>query len=422
VAVSWGLEGWGCWRGAGTPDAPSRGLASPGAVLSGMVLCGAVRCGAGLSEGTTMAGDGGAARVTPHVRDAEDVGAGTHVEDGEIVDLSSDTQTRPTDAMRAAIAAAPVGDEQQRLDPTVTELCVRVAALLGQEAAVFLPSGLMCNLVAVATHTSPGAMVLVERSAHLARAEAGGSALAAGVQLEVVDGERGIFGPEAVVAAHAEPSRYWPQLGLVELEQSHNFGGGSLWPLDTYDAVVDAAHARDVPVHVDGARLMNAVVASGVSAERWGSRVDSVWIDFTKGLGAPFGAVLAGSSAFIDRAWTFKHRFGGAMRQVGMMAAGCLHALDHHVDRLADDHANLARLHAGLVAMGVAVTPPDTNILFLDPASVGREARELQAALRARGVLVSAVLGRLRIVTHLGVDAEGAERALEAFAHELGRR
>jgi threonine aldolase len=147
-----------------------------------------------------------------------------------------------------------------------------------------------------------------------------------------------------------------------------------------------------------------------------------VWIDFTKGLGAPFGAVLAGSADFIDRAWTFKHRFGGAMRQVGMMAAGCLHALEHHVDRLAVDHANLTRLHAGLQALGAAVTPPDTNILFLDPVSVGREAKELQAALRARGVLVSSVLGRLRVVTHLGVDAEGVERALEAFAREIGQR
>jgi len=337
----------------------------------------------------------------------------------EVIDLSSDTQTRPSVAMRAAIAAADVGDEQQRSDPTVNALCERVATLLGQDAAMMLPSGLMGNLVAVATHTSPGDLVLVERGAHLARAEAGGSALASGVQLEVVDGERGVFGPEAVVAAHAEPSNYWPQLGLVALEQTHNFAGGSLWPLDAYDAVVEAAHARDVPVHVDGARLMNAVVASGVDAARWGGGVDSIWIDFTKGLGAPFGAVLAGSHEFIERAWRFKHRFGGAMRQAGMMAAGCLYALDHHVERLADDHANLARLHEGLSALGLAVTAPETNILFVDPRSVGREAAELQAALLARGVRVSVVHGRVRVVTHLDVDGDGVERALEAFAAEL---
>jgi threonine aldolase len=341
--------------------------------------------------------------------------------DGPVVDLSSDTQTRPTAAMRAAIASADVGDEQQRDDPTVTALCTRVAALLGQEAAILLPSGLMCNLVAVATHTTPGDLVLVERSAHLARAEAGGSAMAVGVQLEVVDGERGVFGPEAVAAAHAPPSNYWPQLGLVALEQTHNFGGGSLWPLDVYDAVVTAAHERDVPVHVDGARLMNAVVASGVDAARWGRDVDSVWIDFTKGLGAPFGAVLAGSDEFIARAWRFKHRFGGAMRQVGMMAAGCLHALDHQVERLAEDHANLARLRAGLLALGLTVTPADTNILFIDPRSIGREAVELQAALARRGVRLSVVFGRLRAVTHLDVDGDGIDRALEAFAAELAR-
>jgi threonine aldolase len=339
----------------------------------------------------------------------------------EHVDLSSDTQTRPTAAMRAAIAAAEVGDEQQRRDPTVNELCDRVAKLLGQEAAVMLPSGLMCNLVAVAAHTSPGDMVLVERSAHIARAEGGGSALAAGVQLETIDGERGVFGPEAVVAAHAEPSNYWPQLGLVTIEQSHNFGGGSLWPLEVYDAVVAAAHARDVPVHVDGARLMNAVVATGVDAARWGSVVDSVWIDFTKGLGAPFGAVLAGSGVFIERAWRFKHRFGGAMRQTGMMAAGCLYALDHHVARLADDHANLARLHDGLVALGLEVTPPATNILFIDPRSVGRDAVELQGSLLHRGVRLSVVHGWLRAITHLDVDAQGIAWALDAFAAELGR-
>ena len=339
----------------------------------------------------------------------------------EPIDLSSDTQTLPSPGMRAAIAAAEVADEQQRRDPSVNALCERVAALLGQEAAVLLPSGLMCNLVAVATHTSPGELVLVERSAHIARAEGGGSALASGVQLEVVDGDRGVFGPDAVAAAHAEPSHYWPQLGLVALEQTHNFAGGSVWPLDIYDAVVAAAHERDVPVHVDGARLMNAVVASGVPADRWGGAVDSVWIDFTKGLGAPFGAVLAGSHDFIERAWAFKHRFGGAMRQAGMMAAGCLYALDHHVERLAEDHANLVRLHDGLAALGLDVTPPATNILFVDPAGTGRSAAELQQALLARGVRLSVVGPRLRAITHLDVDAAGVERAIERFAAELGR-
>jgi threonine aldolase len=338
----------------------------------------------------------------------------------EQVDLSSDTQTRPTAAMRAAIATADIGDEQQRLDPTVRELCRRVAELTGKEDALFLPSGIMCNLIAIATHTTPGALVVVDRRAHIALAEAGGSALASGVQLDVVDGERGIFGPDAVRAAHSPPSRYWPQLGLVAMEQTHNFGGGTVWPLDTYEAVAAAAHELDVPVHVDGARLMNAVVATGTPALRWGASVDSLWIDFTKGLGAPMGAVLAGSAAFIDRAWTFKHRFGGAMRQAGMMAAGCLYALDHHVERLADDHANLRRLADGLRALGLGVSDPETNILFLDPTSVGREASELQQAMLSRGVRISMVRGRLRCVTHLDVDADGVQRAIAAFSEELG--
>ena len=339
----------------------------------------------------------------------------------ELVDLSSDTQTQPSAGMRAAIAAGEVADEQQRRDPTVNALCERVAALLGQEAAMMLPSGLMCNLVAIATHTSPGDLVLVERSAHIARAEGGGSALVSGVQFEVVDGRDGVFGPDVIAAAHAEPSNYWPQLGLVALEQTHNFAGGTVWPLDIYDAVVAAAHERDVPVHVDGARLMNAVIASGVAADRWGGVVESAWIDFTKGLGAPFGAVLAGSHAFIERAWAFKHRFGGAMRQTGMMAAGCLYALDHNVERLAEDHANLVRLYDGLVALGLDVTPPATNILFIDPASTGRTAVDLQQALLARGVRLSVVNGRLRAITHLDVDADGVERAIDRMATELGR-
>jgi threonine aldolase len=339
----------------------------------------------------------------------------------DVVDLSSDTQTRPTVAMRAAIAAAEVGDEQQRRDPTVTALCERVAALLGQEAAVMLPSGVMCNLVAVSTHTRPGQLVLVDRWAHIARAEGGGAAVSAGVQLEVVDGERGVYGPDAVAAAHAPRSNYWPQLGLVALENTHNFGGGSVWPGDVFDAVVAAAHARDVPVHVDGARLLNAAVATGTAPARWGAGVDSVWIDFTKGRGAPLGAVLAGSHEFIERAWTVKHRVGGAMRQAGMMAAGCLHALDHHVDRLADDHANLRRLAEGLAALGVATTPPDTNILFIDPRPVGRATGELRDALIARGVRFSVVGGRLRAITHLDVDATGIEHALDVIAAELGR-
>lgn len=336
------------------------------------------------------------------------------------IDLSSDTQTRPTPGMRAAIAAAEVGDEQQRLDPTVTALCEEVAALVGHEAAMFLPSGTMANVIAVATHTRPGQMVLAHRLAHVSRAEVGGAAVISSVLLEQVDGEGGCFGPEAVAAASADPAMiHRPRLGLVTMEQTHNFGGGTVWPLDDFEAVAAAAHDRGVPVHVDGARLMNAVVASGVAAERWGAPVDSVWIDLSKGLGCPMGAVLAGSAAFIDAAWPWKHRVGGAMRQAGMMAAAGRYAFAHHVERLADDHANAARLAAGLAEHGFVVGAPDTNIVWLDPTDVGREARELQRSLAARGVRLSRVDARLRAVTHLDVDAADVDAALARIAAEL---
>lgn len=338
------------------------------------------------------------------------------------IDLSSDTQTRPTPGMRAAIAAAEVGDEQQHLDPSVTALCERVADLLGQEAAMFLPTGTMCNVIGVAVHTRPGDVVLADRLAHVSRAEVGGAAVISSVLLEQVDGERGCFGPEAVGAADHGGAIHRPRLGLVMLEQTHNFGGGTVWPLDRYEAVAAAAHERGVPVHVDGARLLNAVVASGVAAERWGRPVDSIWLDLSKGLGCPMGAVLAGSAAFIAEAWPWKHRVGGAMRQAGMMAAAGTYALDHHVARLAEDHEHAALLAAGLAELGLHVGAPDTNIVWLDPTDIGRRAVELQAALIERGVRLSRVGARLRAVTHLDVDRAGIVTALERIAAEVGGR
>ena len=256
------------------------------------------------------------------------------------VDLYSDTQTRPTAAMREAMLSAEVGDEQQRADPTVNQLCERVATELGQEAALFLPTGTMCNLVAVAVHTSPGDAVVMDRLGHILRSETGGSAVVSSVATDLIDGDRGIFTAAQLAPALEPGNQYRPPPRLVCLEQTHNFGGGTVWPLDTWHEVAELSHARDVPVHADGARLYNAVVASGVPADAWGAAVDSIWVDFTKGLGAPLGAVLAGPSDFIEAAWMWKHRLGGALRQAGMNAAACLYALDHHIDRLADDHRN----------------------------------------------------------------------------------
>ncbi len=329
-----------------------------------------------------------------------------------MIDLSSDTATRPTPAMREAIASAEVGDEQRGEDPTVNELQRRVAELLGQDDALFAVTGTFCNRLAVASLTAPGESVVIERDAHLLRYESGGPALMSGVVLEQVPGERGTFTAEQLAAVLTPGTVHIPATTLVALEQTHNLAGGAVWPLDRYRSVVELAHERGVKVHVDGARLLNAVVASGVAAHTWGAMVDSIWIDFTKGLGAPIGAVIAGPAPFIARCRRFKHLFGGAMRQAGIAAAGCLHALDHHVDRLADDHANARRLAEGLAAAGIAVDVPDTNMVYFDPPH-GWTIETFGAAIEGGGVRMGPAGGRVRAVTHLDVTAAQIETAIE---------
>ena len=338
------------------------------------------------------------------------------------VNLFSDTQTRPTADMRAAMAAAEVGDEQRRADPTVNRLQDRMAELLGKDRAIFFPTGTMCNLVAVGAHTRPGDSIVLEHSGHVLRSETSGAAAVNGCVIETIRGERGHFTPEQLTAVMTPGNQYVPPTRLVCLEQTHNFAGGTVWDLDQYTAVADTARAAGVAVHTDGARLMNAVVASGIAADRWAAPVDTIWIDFTKGLGAPTGAVLAGPSDVMEEAWLLKHRFGGAMRQAGIVAAGCLHALDHHVDRLADDHANAGRIADELSAMGFGVTPPDTNLVFVDPRPVGLDAAELAARLDDRGVEISVIGERNRLCTHLDVSADDVDTALAAVQAVLAER
>lgn len=340
-----------------------------------------------------------------------------------MIDLYSDTKTKPTEAMRRAIAAAPVGDEQKGEDPTVNALCTRVAALLGKQAALFLPSGTMCNEIAIAVHCRPGDEVICDRTAHIVNAESGGPAALAGVMLRTIDGDRGVFGPDAVHAALRSGTRHEPRSRLLSLEQTVNFGNGRVWPLETMQATCAAARAAGLATHLDGARLMNAVVASGVPASTWAAPFDSLWIDFTKGLGAPVGAVLAGDAAFIDEAWRLKHRWGGAMRQAGIIAAAGLHALDHHVERLAEDHAHAARLADGLTALpGIALPMgrPETNILFFDVAGTGRSAEAVVAAARAQGVEIGAFgPTTIRAVTHLDVSAADIDAAVGVIGSVL---
>lgn len=329
------------------------------------------------------------------------------------INLYSDTQTLPTAAMKAAMMEAEMGDEQHGDDPTVHALCDRMAALLGKEAAVFLPSGTMCNVIAILTHCRPGEEVLAHETAHILGSEGGTHAALAGVQINPLKGERGMFSAETLRAAIRPRTRHAPPQSLLEVEQTANIGGGAVWPQAELDAVVAVAREQGWATHMDGARLMNAVVASGIPAAEMVAGFDTVWLDFTKGLGAPLGAVLAGSEEFIGEAWRWKQRLGGAMRQAGICAAACIHALDHHVDRLADDHANARALARGLRQIeGITVEEPDTNLVFFDPAGTGLAAGELVRRLRMEGVQLSMLGGRIRACTHLGVTAPMIEETL----------
>jgi threonine aldolase len=337
------------------------------------------------------------------------------------VDLSSDTVTRPTADMRRFMCEAEVGDEQKLEDPTVNLLCEMVAELLGKEAAVFLPSGTMCNEIALRVHARPGEEVIAHHTAHPINFETGGPGALAGVNMRAIDGARGQFDAGAVEAAVRHPSRYAPRTRLVWVEQTSNLGGGSVWPLERLEAVAAIAKRHGLATHMDGARLMNAVVASGVSARDYAAPYDSAWIDFTKGLGAPVGAALAGSRAFIDEAWRCKQQMGGAMRQAGIFAAGGVYALRHHVKRLAEDHANARRLAEGLAGLpGVRLDPSsiDTNIVFFELTGSLTAAAAVERLL-ARGVRMGALGARtIRAVTHLDAAAAAIERAL-AVAREV---
>jgi threonine aldolase len=337
------------------------------------------------------------------------------------VNLFSDTQTRPTEAMRRAMASAEVGDEQRFEDPTVNALQERVATLLGKEAAVFLPSGTMCNAIGFRLHVRPGGdEVILDRTSHPVQYEAGGPAALSGAMLNVLDGDGGIFTAAQVEGAVRPPGdRYGPRSRLVSVEQTTNIGGGRVWRLEAIGAVLEVASRHRLRSHLDGARLMNAVVASGVAAADYARGFDTAWIDFTKGLGAPVGAVLAASREAIDEAWRYKQMMGGAMRQAGVLAAAALYALDHHVERLAEDHANAQRLATGLADLdGARIDPArvETNIVVFEV----EDAYEVCGRLWELGVQVAPLgPGRLRAVTHLDVDSAGVDRALAAFRQVL---
>jgi len=339
------------------------------------------------------------------------------------VDLGSDTSTRPTAAMLAAMTQAPVGDEQLGEDPTTAALEARVADLLGKEAALFLPSGTMCNQIALVLHTRPGDEVICAATAHVYGSEGAGVAVLGGALIHPIACERGIFDADQLSAAVRRPKMRAPRSRLVVMEQTSNRGGGAVWPLAAIEAVAGRAREHGLAVHMDGARLPNACVAAGVAAADFARPFDSAWIDFSKGLGCPVGAVLAGSWAFIQEAWVWKHRLGGALRQSGVLAAACLHALDHHFDRLAVDHENARHFAARAAAIpGVRIDPPavETNIVFLDLARTGLDTGLVSSRLRQAGVRIM-IEGptRMRAVTHLDVSRADVERAADALAQAV---
>jgi threonine aldolase len=342
---------------------------------------------------------------------------------GIAVDLVSDTVTRPGPAMRRAMAEAEVGDEQNREDPTVNRLQDMVAELLGKEAALFLPSGTMCNQVAFAVHCRPGDEILLHETAHPLLYEAGGPAMF-GAIMRPLPGARGMYTADQVRQAVRPDVHYMPRTRALSVEQTANIAGGVCWPLAQVEEVCAAGRAAGLACHMDGARLMNAVVATGTPAGAFAAPFDSVWLDLTKGLGAPVGAVLAGSRAFIEEAWVFKQRLGGAMRQAGIVAAGGVFALEHHVERLAEDHKRARQLARGLAELpGLAVDADrvETNIVIFDVRGTGLTGEEFGRRTLERSGVRFSVLGPtlVRAVTHLDVPPDGVERALAAVRAAL---
>jgi threonine aldolase len=338
-----------------------------------------------------------------------------------VIDLSSDTQTRPTPAMREFMAAAPVGDEQLREDPSVNRLQEMVAALVGKEAALFLPSGTMCNAIAFCLNANRGEAVILDWEAHPNQAEGGGPAMLANVLLRPIHAPRGIFGAEQARPLISAGDTHTSRTAFISVENTSNHGGGAIWPLERLAELRALADEHGMRMHMDGARLLNAVVGSGVPASTFASYVDSVWLDLSKGLGAPVGGVLAGTTDFIERARLLKHRFGGAMRQAGIIAAGGIYALEHHVDRLAEDHANAQLLADGLAGIpGVKLvfdTTP-TNIVFFDVSGTGLTSTEVARGALPRGVRVGGGYDSdrvIRAVTHLDVSREDCARAVDVL-------
>jgi len=335
-----------------------------------------------------------------------------------IIDLRSDTVTRPTPAMRAAMHAAEVGDDVFGEDPTVNRLEATVAERLGKDAAMFVPSGTMSNQIAVKAHTRPGDELLCDANCHIYCYEAGGPAVLAGVTCRTIDGDFGILDLSQLEDKIKPDDQHCVRTRLVCLENTHNRGGGRVYPIEKIEAISQWARRHGLAMHLDGARLWNAIVATGIPAREWARHFDTVSVCFSKGLGAPVGSALVGPRDFIQRARRVRKLFGGGMRQAGVLAAAALHALEHHVERLLEDHRN-AQIIAQAIAdtPGLALSPPevDTNIIWVKVDPELGTVKDVGARLRQQGVLAHASGPKVRACTHLDVSRTQAERAAEAF-------
>ena len=338
-------------------------------------------------------------------------------------DLYSDTKTRPTLQMRKAMCDAEVGDEQNGEDPTTNKLQDMVAEKLNKEAALYLPSGTMCNEISYLVNCSPGDEIIMDITAHPYNAEAGGPAALGGITTRPLWGTRGIFTGAQVEEVIRPIHRLWTRSRLVSVEQTTNLAGGFVWPMEAIDKVASVARQHNLYMHMDGARLFNAAVASGIPASEYTKHFDSVWIDFSKGLAAPVGAVMAGSREFIDEAWRWKQRLGGAMRQSGIIAAACIYALENNIDRLAEDHEN-AQYIAELLGNipGITINPDgvETNIVIFDIAGTGKSSAQMADDLLKSGVRFS-IIGktRMRAVTYLSVTRNFIDEAIEIVRNYL---
>ena len=340
-----------------------------------------------------------------------------------VVDLRSDTVTRPTPEMRRAMAEAEVGDDVLDHDPTTLALEEKVAELLGKERALFFPSGLQANQTALAVHGRAGTEVVLEAGAHIFNYEEGAGAALSGLQLRPVPTPEGILTRALVQEAIRAPSPYVQPTSLIALENTHNGAGGKIFPFDEMRAIRGIADECGLPIHLDGARLWHACTETGISPQEYGEVAETVMVCLSKGLGAPVGSLLAGSGDLMERAWRVRRRLGGGMRQSGILAAAGLHALDHHRSRLADDHRRAKTLARGAREIpGIEVVEPETNIVMLDFPDPDLSLDDVLKALAESGVLlVRFGPSRLRAVTHLDVDDEGIARALEVFSRTVRR-